>query len=199
MKSVETQACDIILVHRRWRGYRNEVGHWGSYFLSWRIQKATRSKWNHAALMLDDDILIEAVKVIRAIPLSYYSDDKDKYEIKVLRYPELSETQKEDIAKWAKFRLNEKYDWTAIIRMRLALYVGGLIGAKFMLDNINDNQWICSEFIQEAYRQAGIGFQAGLMTPADFDRLPCFEVIYDSSQIKPVETSQVSFVEKPPL
>lgn len=166
------QPMDVILVHRKWRGWVTEAGHCWSYLISRRIQTITGSPFNHAAIVSTNTrFLYEATDCVRVQDVGKYLSRPDKYGVRILRLeqPPLTGPDILFMESWLNGCVDCDYDWWLIARLRVALAIGGILGAKVFLQDKNPEAWICSELVQQAYDQAGYHlYDGGIMVPGDF-------------------------------
>ena len=66
-KTVMPMPGDVVLVHRKWRGFRKEFGSYRSYLASRKIQRDTDSPWNHAAILKSYTQLVEAQERVKPL------------------------------------------------------------------------------------------------------------------------------------
>ena len=172
---IDLLPADLILVHRKWRGWWEELFpnplKIAGYFASRQIQKESDSPFNHVALVHDDIYLLEAQSQVQRALIEKYLDE-EKYGVIILHHRYLTLNQRYEIAAWAQERLGEDYDYGFIFRAWLkgVLINKGIFGAIELKDNYPD-KWVCSEFVQEAYKAAGKTLSKYMMYPADFPKL----------------------------
>lgn len=179
---ISVEAGDVILISRKWRGWCEMIPHnLVSYLISRRIQKTTKSAFNHVGIAISGSKMIEALREVEITPIAKYLD-KNKYRIKVLRYKYISDFARQRIVDWAIRQENEKYNYVMLLKIRLVLFLEGILGLKawILKGKIDRSVWICSELAQSAYRSQGVELAPGLMVPGDFEGLDGMRVIYDS-------------------
>lgn len=137
----------------------------GNYLFSRIIQKFTKSVWSHVGVIYRDEplgriLILESEKVygVRLAPLSKYLKDyhgKNKpYKGKVVVARVLPEIQQHQIFKGISFGMDEltkPYDNWEIIRIAIRILF------KITRREKNRN-YICSELVQECFKQAGVRF-----------------------------------------
>lgn len=137
----------------------------GNYFFSRIIQRFTKSAWSHVGIIYRDEplgrILVlesEMVYGVRLAPLSKYLKDyhgKNKpYKGKVVIARVLPELHQQQMFKGVCFGMDEltrPYDNWEIIRIAIRLL--------FKISRRGKNRsYICSELVQECFKQAGVRF-----------------------------------------
>src|SRR3989338_7820055 len=147
------QVADIILVH-------------GKGPLNRAIQRASKSYWNHVALVLQPAqpaVGIKGAFIIGAIDrgieihrLRKYSEHLDRFDIGVKRFPGLTLETRKRIVSFLLNELDASYDYT-----RLFAYLAATLIAPFsprLYDYIrraartaHPNSYVCSTFIQRAF------------------------------------------------
>ena len=139
--------ADIILEH-------------GSSFSARLIQFITHSYWNHAALVVIDDVLIEANKRGRFRRFALGPPNK----MAIYRIIYLNTIERDKIVQQALKYEGRVYDFLLVLRLfqRLGLRKGfsTLKRAIFnsepiSVPHIKDQFVVCSELVQEVYRNAG--------------------------------------------
>lgn len=162
----------------------------GNYLVSELIKKASDSIFSHVALLFywnEHILVLESVEDdgVRVIPLSHYlynyENSKRKYigEIYVARHKEIDNLDKEKIRRMfntAVNLLNRNYDKVEIAKIvaRIGLGIGR---------HKDNDEYICSEFVDECFKQLEIEFQRdsmGFIVPehiaADINIEPLFEI-----------------------
>lgn len=137
----------------------------GNYLFSRIIQKFTKSVWSHVGIIYRDEplgriLILESEKVygVRLAPLSKYLKDyhgKNKpYKGKVIVARVMPELQQQQMFKGISFGMDEltkPYDSWEIIRIAVRIL--------FKITRRQKNRsYICSELVQECFRQAGVRF-----------------------------------------
>jgi len=134
----------------------------GRSIISRGIQLQTRSKYSHAAVMLDDRTVIEAWHKggVRRLdsPFDGHSEKTliDVYKVDDTYYPEIVED-------FLKQQIGKKYDFRSVLRFMTR------IKAK------DNDKWFCSELVVEAFRRGGIDLlkgPAGMLSPRDLGISP---------------------------
>lgn len=172
-------AGDLLLVHRRrtWRSFF--AGPLGA-LISWSIQRTTRSRWNHVAIVADDgdlDLgrhiiatwgpnLIEAewTGVRRSGPTCYL--DQRVHAVGIVRCPE--GIDRAAVVAFARAQLRARYDRKLIVLMKVAALLWGHKGVRRIVQ-ANDRAWICSELAAAAWRAGG--WKGDALVPGDFAKL----------------------------
>ncbi len=145
--------ADILLFHTK-KG-----------FIPPNVRKLTNSYWNHSALVFagSDDLpfgrplIVEAIEYgIEVRQIRKYADHQDVYDIGVLRYPGLTDEQREQLVQ--SFVLNyidTPYDYGRLFAFyafgflrHFAPHVYRLVIKKMM----HKNQFLCSTFVYKAFR-----------------------------------------------
>lgn len=145
------QIADIILV-------RDKKARLSKY-----IRKATKSYWNHVALVFkvpDRKILFNNTLIIEAYNngieihrIQKYINKHHRYDIGVKRVPGLTEEEKNKILAFMFNNLDVPYDYTRLIGLLLKHYFGRIIEErqdKF----ISQEKFVCSSFTQRAFYNA---------------------------------------------
>lgn len=180
------EPADIILVSRNWRGWWREIGHLHSYYISRKIQRETLSMWNHVAIALSSERVIEATTAVEINPAEKYLADTQKYRIRVKRHKDMIDAERDAITRWARRREGEPYDWWCILRIKYYLERYGLREGIKLIKDKTPGVWICSEFCQKAYHRAGYEYANRILLPYEFDYLPGLLTVYDSEQAEVV-------------
>jgi hypothetical protein len=168
---------DIVLVH-------------GSSFSARLIQFATRSRWNHAALVArheeDGDYTIyESDKDgVVASDLSRYGNS----DIAIYRMPDLNNSERNSIVKAARETWGNQYDYPIVIWTvkvlgwkRSGILLAKIVfGLPWRAPHIQDKYLVCSEMVQEAYSSAGFPLTDDeyLVTPGDIAKCEKLERVY---------------------
>ena len=171
----------------------------GEYMFSKIIQKATKSPWSHVAFILrlesiDRVMVLESIedRGVRTIPLSEYVRNFEgtnagyKGRVAIGRHSDFSShVTQERLRKLAQFavdRFSFPYDQDEISRIT-ARIVGYALGFKHS-EVKRDNEYICSEYVEECYRAFGIRVpynKKAFIAPADFapPLLPEVELLWE--------------------
>jgi hypothetical protein len=165
---------DVIVVGRifTWRAWlRSPL----ACAISWRIQRSTRSSWNHVACYLGGGAIAEAewnrgVRVALLRP-AYLTGD---YRIAIVRPPD-AVSRATASATWqtaaAESRGIRSYSLRTLILMRVAALLFGAEGIRDVVRNHpGDGAWICSELAAHGWAMTPSFRRARdlLVTPADF-------------------------------
>lgn len=134
----------------------------GNSFYSWLIRIATRSHWNHAALVVArNGTIIEATgKGLRKNTIDEYPEDQ----FHLVRVT-LSDADRQQAVSYAQAMLarHAEYDFLAIASIGLKIITHSHLVIKI------DGTLICSEFVAEALAEGGTIWykDTSLITPAD--------------------------------
>lgn len=137
----------------------------GSGFMDSMIRFFTRSRWNHAALVVSSDgTIIELLtRGIKKGSIHKYSPD-DCYLVDI----EMRDEDRKQAVDYAHFMLkkHEKYGFLTIATIALKIITRSRLVIKF------DGTLICSEFVADALSEGGIIWEkdTSLITPADLYR-----------------------------
>jgi len=135
---MELKIGDIILSYER------------SIF-SWIVSKFTRSKYSHSSLYLGNNEYISAIPFknvcIRNISTIKHFD--------VYRVKDIDEQKILNIVEFCKERLDSKYDFLQVLILFYRKLTDKL---KIYSNDPNDNKYVCSELISEAFASEGIIF-----------------------------------------
>jgi Permuted papain-like amidase enzyme, YaeF/YiiX, C92 family len=159
----------------------------GNYFFSKIIQKFTKSVWSHVGIIYRDEplgriLILESEKIygVRLAPLSKYLKDyhgKNKpYRGKVVLArvtPEIPLQQSFKAISFGMDELTKPYDNWEILRIA--------IRTIFKITRREKNRnYICSELVQECYKNAGIRFNDSdtKISPDDIWNDPHVQLMY---------------------
>lgn len=177
------QPGDVLLVEGRQR-------------FSTGIKYLTQSNWSHSALFTDDGNLVEAdlKEGVRVIPLEEYSS----FHTRICRPVHLAHEDLKRIMHFTKSRIGNQYDLKNILDLAKYLFPFVPIPTRFRrkvleLGAGDPTKVICSSLIAEAFQDIGYPVLPDIMnkgqktffrkrhhtliTPADFDRSPYFNVV----------------------
>ncbi|MBU0531284.1 hypothetical protein KJ910_02200 [Patescibacteria group bacterium] len=154
----EIEIADIILVHKR-KGP-----------ITTRIRKATKSYWNHAAIVLKSKqtmpmggpLIVEAsFGGIEIHQMKKYADRLDLYDFGVLRYPGISEKERKTFVRnFILSNLDVPYDYTRLLGLFLKptlIKISPKIFLKFTKWMVHEDAFVCSTFVYKAYKKLGEG------------------------------------------
>ena len=157
----------------------------GSYVFSGMIQRMTHSVWSHVGMIYRDDNLgrifileSETGIGVRLAPLSKYLRDYHgrrhpyKGQIVVAQvHPAIDEAQVKRAISFGMDELTKPYDNFEILRiaMRIMLRIGR---------RTRDRKYICSELVNDCFRQAGVRFhlEDNYVSPDDIWRDPAVQM-----------------------
>lgn len=140
-----------------------------SGFGSWVIRVVTRSKYNHAFIVIDAEHLIEGEpggarpNKLTAYPHAAYSSIN------------LTDAQRNQIVAWAKAHIGTPYSWLDDLEIGLVDLFGW--APKWMRKRLSSTRTLmCSQLVDAAYAAAGVqlfsdGRPAGGVSPGDLARL----------------------------
>lgn len=162
----------------------------GNSGMSRMIQRATRSPWSHVALILrvesiDRVLVVESVESVgvRAVPLSHYAGDAEAGragydgELLIARHrgvARLDDVHLREVLRVAIDLLGREYDTREILRIAGRILAGRRRGETPEVAPTplrRDDAYICSEFVWECLRAAGIRIahdSRGFIAPCDF-------------------------------
>lgn len=162
---------DVVLVARR-STFRQWLRHPISSTISARIRSSTGSKWSHVACYTGGGYVVEAEwnkGVVRTHFASDYSPKK--YEWKVVAPPERVDREAA-VAYWnIQFKRKAKYDYKALVAMRVNALLWGHEGIRRYVANADDGLAVCSELAACGWFQGGMkNATRDLLVPGDFDQ-----------------------------
>lgn len=151
----------------------------GSYLFSQAIQRFTRSVWSHVAIVYRDDTLQRVFVLesetgigVRLAPVSKYLRDyhgrRRPYRGQIVVARVQPDVDVERVLKAISFGMDEltrPYDNSEILRIVLRILFR-------VSRRTRDRKYICSELVQECYRQAGVSFKLAdrFVSPEDIWR-----------------------------
>jgi len=151
----------------------------GSYLFSRAIQRFTRSVWSHVGIVYRDDTLQRMFVLesetgigVRLAPVSKYLRDyhgrRRPYRGQIVVARVQPDVDVERVHKAISFGMDEltkPYDNSEILRIALRILFR-------VSRRTRDRKYICSELVQECYRQAGVSFKLadGFVSPEDIWR-----------------------------
>lgn len=151
----------------------------GSYLFSQAIQRFTGSVWSHVAIVYRDDTLQRMFVLesetgigVRLAPVSKYLRDYHgrrrpyRGQIVVARVqPEVDVDRVHKAISFGMDELTRPYDNSEILRIALRILFR-------VSRRTRDRKYICSELVQECYRQAGVSFKLAdrFVSPEDIWR-----------------------------
>jgi cell wall-associated NlpC family hydrolase len=159
----------------------------GSYLFSRAIQRFTRSVWSHVAIVYRDDTLQRLFVLesetgigVRLAPVSKYLRDyhgrRRPYRGQIVIARVQPEVDVERVHKAISFGMDEltkPYDNSEILRIALRILFR-------VSRRTHDRKYICSELVQECYRQAGVSFKLA-------DRFVSPQDIWRDAQVVPLQ------------
>ena len=163
----QIESGDAVLVHRR-RTLRSCLDHGIlSFLICMRIQRATRSPWNHIGIACGGTDLIEAEwGGVRQRPIADYVSNPDTFRVRIVKSPRLMDPRV--AVTWATSQIGHgTYDWRWIIMLRVATLLFGAKGTR-MLRARRDGFWICSELVAQSWREGGFTNYWRYQVPGDF-------------------------------
>jgi len=159
----------------------------GEYPLSRLIRKISDSDFSHVGFIFawnNRIMLLESVEDdgVRAVPLSHYlynyENTKRKYEggIYIGRHTAMPTDQaiiNQMLGKAADM-LNLKYDKAILQKIMLRIFTG-------MGRNAQNDEYVCSEFVDECFRQIGIVFPntGGFISPENIAADPNVQALFE--------------------
>lgn len=151
----------------------------GSYLFSQAIQRFTRSVWSHVGIVYRDDTLQRVFVLesetgigVRLAPVSKYLRDyhgrRKPYRGQIVVARVQPDVDVERVHRAISFGMDEltrPYDNSEILRIALRILFR-------VSRRTRDRKYICSELVQECYRQAGVSFKLAdrFVSPEDIWR-----------------------------
>lgn len=165
------EIADIILVHKR------------SGLISSRIQKATKSYWNHVVIILKSKktmplggpLFVEAsFGGIEIHQMKKYADQPDLYDFGVLRYPGISEKEKKVFVRnFILSNLDVPYDYSRLMGLFIGpflLKISPWCFKKIGNFIIHEDAFVCSTFVYKAFNKISEGKKLTLPPNGDITR-----------------------------
>lgn len=150
---------DILLFHRptTWANFRRDP--LGTFFTA-LIHISTRSKWNHAAIMVSETAYVEATA--SGVRLTMLGETTDEVASVVLFFDDDEDCN--TVVAWALARQGVRYGYFNAFMCGLNNLLVGLGVVIKRTDAI-----ICSELVAEALERAGFDFgkDSALVSPGD--------------------------------
>ncbi|WP_270179848.1 YiiX/YebB-like N1pC/P60 family cysteine hydrolase [Alkalihalobacillus sp. CinArs1] len=160
----------------------------GSYPVSNIIKKVSNSRFSHVGLLfrwMDRVMMMESVESygVRIIPLSHYIQDYkntgapykgDLYLARHSGVKHLTNQKTEAMLKRGADLSGKRYDHEEILKILASVVMGDL-------RSIPNDRYICSEFIHECYKQAGLIFPddgRGFIYPKHIAQAPDVQPLY---------------------
>jgi hypothetical protein len=151
----EVRVADIFLVHDR-KG-----------IVEGFIRKTTGSYWNHSFIVFETwdnlpfggplivDIGIDGVAIHR---LKKYTDDLERYDFGVLRYPGLTAKEEQDFVKgFILDNIDTPYDFRRILGLIFKSVAKKMLSRRDFIAAaglfINDKYFVCSSFVRKAFHR----------------------------------------------
>ncbi|MDQ0484277.1 YiiX/YebB-like N1pC/P60 family cysteine hydrolase [Guptibacillus hwajinpoensis] len=161
----------------------------GNYPVSKIIKKVSQSRFSHVALIfqwVDRMMILESVESfgVRIVPLSHYftdyrnSDQPYKGSLFLARHSavkNLGPIKMNAMLRRGADLTGQPYDIEEIVKILASVVIGDLT-------SIPNDKYICSEFIQECYKKAGIFFQddgRGFIYPKHISKDPSVQPLYE--------------------
>lgn len=198
-KEIEPQlkAGDILMVHTR------------QNWISKRIRKTAKTYWNHTALVfmgkqflpVGGPLIVEAdFGGIKIHQMKKYADNFDKYDLGVLRYPELTEEQREEIVMgFILSNLDTTYDYTRLVGWffgPLVRRISTRLWGKLFRGLMDQQKFVCTTFVHKAFHELSAHKQVSgyvhthdeetrglegeeLISPGDIAKEPIFEWVFN--------------------
>ncbi len=191
------EVADIILVHGTSRLFKT-------------IQQRSSSYWNHVAVVLQPPIPTLGIRgafIIGAIDsgievhrLRKYSEEMDRFDIGVKRFPGLTDEMRKHIISYMLNKIDAPYDYTRLLGYIFEGALKACLPKKLfkkvrrLIITSHPNSFICSSFIQHAFFESVSGkmqpqtfvrerlhslVEMEEVTPADFARSPNYEWIFN--------------------
>jgi len=191
------QEGDILMFHKR------------EGWISKKIRKTSKSYWNHTGLVfmardkfpVGGPLIVEASFVgIEVHQMKRYTDHFDEYDIGVLRYPNLTERQKEEIVMgFILSNLDVTYDYSRLAAFFLSPITQKLpqwFRKAYFKYFTHEESYVCTTFVHKAFHELS-GHEHGkeedetgdseyealldeeFITPADIAREPIFEWVFN--------------------
>ncbi len=146
------QTADILLFHKR------------TGPITRMIQRQTDSYWNHSALVFypKGDLLLAGPLIVEATyggieihQMKKYTDHLETYDIGVLRYPGMKDTERQRLV--MNFVLNNidiSYDYSRLIGLffRPLLLLSPAMNEWVLGRLIHRQNFVCSTFVHQAFR-----------------------------------------------
>lgn len=159
------QPGDLLLVSRR-RTLRSFLAGPVTFFVSWRIQATTDSKWNHVACAVNNAEVVEAEFLgVTKLTLESYFRKSWKYEF--ARYVP-ADIDGASCADFWRDQIGGKYDFKWILAIKLWTLLYGNDGLVRIQAKSGDRFWICSELACEGLLKGG--WKGRAISPADFGK-----------------------------
>lgn len=101
-------------------------------------------KYTHVAIYLSENKIIESTwKGVKIKPF------KDKKGLEIFQFENITEEERESVIQWIMSKVNSKYDWKLFLTIMLERW--------FNIRPLDSQQqYICSELVNEAYKVIGI-------------------------------------------
>ncbi len=157
------EIADIVLIHKR-RGP-----------ITSRIQKSTKSYWNHAVIILKNKktmpmggpLIVEAsFGGIEIHQMKKYADRPDLYDFGVLRYPGISEKERKNFVRhFILSNLDVPYDYSRLLGLFIKpfiLKISPRIFLKLVKWMVHEDAFVCSTFVYKAYKKLKEGTKLSL-------------------------------------
>ena len=156
------EKADTILVH-------------GEHWLSRMIQKVTQSRWNHTAMYMGDNLVMQVDR--NGVKIYEVSEFLSK-DISVFRHKGITQEKADKIIRESLLEVGNKYDVLQIIEL-FWLYATHQRGTAFEIGS--KNRFICSELVSRPYYNNGLiikdNINASQISPADYsDSSYMFEI-----------------------
>ena len=132
------------------------------HFFSWRIQRDTRSPYNHVGVLqwyAGEWYVLEAVwsgGLVRR-PLKVYATSGQRLTVGEWT---MDRTHRRTAVNWLTARIGAPYDKWKIVKLRLLQLILGARAVRKMLTGENDAALICSEAVIRAIRETGPALSA---------------------------------------
>ncbi len=161
----------------------------GSYPVSRIIQKVSKSRFSHVALLfqwVDRIMMLESVESygVRMVPLSHYFNDYrnsglpyngELYLVRHSLVKDLDQIKRNAMLRRGADLTGKLYDIEEILKILASVVIDEL-------ESIPNDKYICSEFIRECYQKAGLSFPddgRGFIFPEHIASDPAIQPLYE--------------------